>query len=347
MGYLTRLAGLQRAAQPLEVEQLQGGHRGGVASPMGPFMPTQSLAVSALFDVPLGYVGRDAALQLPPVSKGRFEVQKLATIPLITLRGDERLVPPTRWLVSSRYGSPWLRMQATLDDLIFEGASMWQLDRGSRNTILDAAHVSLDEWSINPDGVVELRGQPVTDPLSVLVFVGPLPGGLLTTARHTLQAGIDLEAVWANRVANPAPLVELHQTTEDTLEPAEKTEILSTWNTARRSKTGATAFSPHWLEVKVHGTAQVDLMVAARNQLAVDIGSHLGLPTPATNSSLATASLTYTTQQGTTSQLREALIPWGVAVTSRLSEDDVCPAGQRIGFDIARFDAARGAEEES
>lgn len=343
MGVLDRLQSLQKAAASAPLE---GSYTTGYASPYGPFMSTQVLTAAALFEGATGLVGRQAAIQLPPVAKGRNEITKIATLPLKMFRKDEPVVPPSRWLQASSFGSPWLRMLATLDDLIFEGMSLWSVVRGARDVILDAMHVAQDEWTLTPDSVIEVQGEPAEQG-SVILFVGPLPGGLLTTARNSIQAGLDLEAVWSSRVATPVPLMELHQTTDDEIEPAEKDAILAAWNTARRSRTGATAWTPSWLETKDHGGGQTDLLVAGRNQIAVDIASHLGLPTAATNSSLATASLTYVTQESQGSALKEALVPWMTAVTARLSEDDVTAQGTRIAFDTSRFDLPTGSEEES
>ena len=316
-----------------------------VASPIGPFMPTQYLSVAALFPEGIAIGGRDAALSLPPVAKGRDAIQAIATLPLNAYRGDALLAPQPAWLHRSAYGSPWLRMQATLDDLIFDGAALWWIDRGTRTTILDARYVERDEWEIDPDGLILVNADTVA-PEQVCLFTGPIPGGLLTRGRTTIRAGLDLEATWAGRVASPAPLVELHQTTDDTLEPEEIEAMLSSWSTARRSQTGAVAFTPSNIEARIHGQSMADLLIAARNQLAVDVASHMGLPVATTNASLATSTLTYKTQATETTALTEALIPWHTAVTARLSEDDITPTTTRIGVDTSRFAAPTGAQTE-
>lgn len=349
MGFLERLSSLQRTATAAPPQDtLEGAYSTGVipyASPYPPHMPTIQLAAT-LFEGFPGFIGRDAARQLPPLSKGRNALQLIATLPLKALRKDELIDPQPRWLVASGYGSPWLRMTATIDDLLYDGAALWHVDRGARDAILDAAHVDRDEWTITPDNVIQVQGEDAKAG-EVILFSGPIPGGVLSSARNTIQAGLDLENVWAGRVASPAPLIELHMTTDDEVTPEEKDSILAAWNTARRSRTGATAWTPSWLQVIEHGQAMTDLLVAGRNQVAVDLASHLGLPTAATNSSLATASLTYVTQESMGSQLREALVPWRTAIEARLSEDDVTPMGQRIAFDVSRFDLPQGSEEES
>lgn len=316
-----------------------------VASPVGPFMPTQTLSLAALFPDGIWLGGRDEALSLPPVAKGRDAIQAIATLPLDAYRSDALLEAQPAWLHRSSYGSPWLRMQATLDDLIFDGAALWWIYRGTRTTILDARYVERDEWEIDPDGVLLVNAEPAKEG-EVCLFTGPIPGGLLERARRTIRAGLDLEDAWAGRVASPAPLVELHQTTDDTLEPEEITGLLSAWSKARRSVTGAVAFTPSNITAIVHGQSMSDLMIAARNQLAVDIASHMGLPVATTNASLATSTLTYKTQATESSALAEALVPWQTAVSARLSEDDITPAGTRIAFDTSRFAAPTGAQTE-
>lgn len=314
-----------------------------VASPVGPYMPTQRLSVADLFPNGIPLCGRDQALSLPPVAKGRDAIQAIATLPLNAYRVDE--VIPAPWLHRSAYGSPWLRMQATLDDLIFDGAALWWIYRGARSTILDARYVEREEWEIDPDGKILVNADTV-QPDEVCLFTGPIPGGVLTRGHNTILAGIDLESTWAGRVASPAPLVELHQTTDDTLDQPEIDELLDNWSIARRAKRGAVAFTPSNVTAIIHGQSMADLMIAARNQLAVDIASHMGLPVSTTNASLATSTLTYKTQATETTALSEALIPWHTAVTARLSEDDITPATTRIAFDTSRFAAPTGSQTE-
>jgi hypothetical protein len=279
------------------------------------------------------------------VAKGRDAIQQIATLPLEAFRGEDRIEPQPSWLHRSAYGSPWLRMQATLDDLIFDGSALWWLDRGTRTTIIDAHYVERDEWQIDPDGRILVQGDTV-DVGQVCLFTGPVPGGVLTRARVSILAGLDLESTWAGRVASPAPLVELHQTTDDTLEPEEIDSLLTNWSIARRSKNGAVAFTPSNIQAIIHGQSMSDLLIAARNQLAVDIASHMGLPVSTTNASLATSTLTYKTQATETTALSEALLPWQSAVTARLSEDDITPAGTRTAFDNSRYAAPTGAQTE-
>lgn len=348
MGIFTRARDAVAAAVALEASNVTPHDPGAyprIASPIGPHMPVQTLSVAALFPGGLGFIDRDAALSLPPVAKGRDAIQAIATLPLEAFKGEERTVSQPAWLNRSAYGSPWLRLQATVDDLIFDGDALWWLDRGARTTILDAHYVERDEWSIDPDGRILVQGDTVAVD-QVCLFSGPIPGGLLTRGRVTIRAGLDLESTWAGRVASPAPLVELHQTTDDVLEPEEIDELLTNWSTARRSVTGAVAFTPANIQAIVHGQAMSDLLIAARNQLAVDIASHMGLPVATTNASLATSTLTYKTQATESSALAEALIPWQTAITARLSEDDITPAGTRTAFDNSRYAAPTGAQTE-
>jgi hypothetical protein len=348
VGIFTRARDALAAAGALEASNVTPHYPGAypsVASPIGPHMPVQTLSIAALFPGGIGIVTRDQALSLPPVAKGRDAIQAIATLPLEAFRGEGRIEPQPAWLNRSAYGSPWLRLQATVDDLIFDGTALWWLDRGARTTIIDAHYVERDEWSIDPDGRILVQGDTV-DVGQVCLFSGPIPGGLLTRGRVTITAGLDLESTWAGRVASPAPLVELHQTTDDVLEDDEIAEMLANWSAARRSLTGAVAYTPASITAIIHGQSMSDLLIAARNQLAVDIASHMGLPVSTTNASLATSTLTYKTQATESSALYEALIPWQTAITARLSEDDITPAGTRTAFDNSRYAAPTGAQTE-
>src|SRR5690606_20760281 len=91
---------------------------------------------------PEGVATRLDAMRVPAIVKGRaLIVGTLARQPLAKFRGSE-LVDPEPWMYRTNTAqAPRTRMLWTLDDLIFYGASLWAVERGARDQILDAIRV--------------------------------------------------------------------------------------------------------------------------------------------------------------------------------------------------------------
>lgn len=296
----------------------------------------ESLVFADLLDTELLPVSRAEAMKVPSVVKARhLLVSYLAGVPLVALRGAARLPEadqPSFLYRTNGASTPWHRMAWTIDDLLFTGWSLWAVDRGADRTILDAVRVPPEWWSITPDNEIEINGAPVEDPSSVILFPGPAEG-LLEYAASTIRAARNIEQAWAGRVRNPVPLVELHQVTDDALTEPEITDLLTTYTTARNDPDGAVVYTPNDIELKVHGEQASSYLVEARNAVRLDVANMTGLPANALDGSLSTASLTYTTQEGTRTEVADALRMWFEPIEARLSQDDVVPRGQRVRFD--------------
>lgn len=309
-----------------------------------PWTTTQltKIALAELAGVQVTTIGRAECMHVPAVAKARGLIVGLSKQPLTLWRpnpddptGDSDFQLPTpRWLTSTKTGmSPRLRMAWTLDDLIFSGLSLWAVERDG-DTITDALRVDPSEWSVNPDGGVLVRGTPVTDPKSVILFEG-IQEGLITLAEDEIRGMLDMSRAWRQRVEAPVPLVELHITDPNvTLTDEEQDDAIDDWEAARRG--GGTAITPPYLETKIHGDVKSDLYTEGRNASRLDIANYLQVPASLLEGSQATASLTYHTKDGDRSDFIDMCLSyWAQPIEARLSQDDVTPDGTAVRFDYS------------
>lgn len=283
--------------------------------------------------------GRAEAMRVPAIVRGRALIAGLlARHPLIAqdAAGVELAQQPAWLTTTATAQSPRLRALWTFDDLIFGGLSLWAVDRDDTGSILDAVRVPAGLWTIDPAAAVQVDGKHVSAE-QVILFEGPQEG-LVTIGAGTIQAALDMEAAWAKRVRQPVPMLELHSTdsTED-LDDDEADELVDTWEKARRDG-GGTAYTPSSIETKVHGVTAADLFVSGRNALRLDLANLMALPAALLEGSMSTASLTYSTTEGSRSDLVDlSLGYWAMPYEARLSQDDVTPAGTNIAINLAHL----------
>lgn len=298
------------------------------------------VAVSELLGINTTSITRTDAMKVPAITRGRgLIVGTLSRYPLALFQyngatEDGTRLEPAQWMVSTKTNqSPIARMLWTLDDLIFEGMSVWAVERDGDDQITDAIRVLPEFWEIDPDTLgVKINGNPV-DADKVVIFEGPQEG-LLYIGDDLVKGSRNLSNAWQQRVKSPIPLVELHNTdTNAELEDNEIAELLSTYNTAREN--GGTAYTPSFIDLKVHGEVKADLFVEGRNAERLDWANMLGLPAAMLDGSMSTATLTYSTTEGKRSEFVDySLNYWASAIESRLSLDDITPEGTYCRFDL-------------
>ena len=300
----------------------------------------QTIVWSDIYDAPiLGPLTRTEAMTVPAMNKARNLIcPAIARLSLWQYNADGRLPveqQPT-WLYRTDAGvSPFTRMCWTLDDLLFFGASLWSVDRGSERQITFAERVPIEWWHVDNDGAILIHDEVVEDASSVLYFPSHTEG-LLDVAGATLRAARDVDKSVARRASSPVPVMEIHHTDPDT--PINETEAkayVTGYNQARRDPEGATVFTPPHVELKPHGAnADSGAMVEARNAIRLDVANLTNLPAALLDGSVAAASLTYVTTEGKKSELVElTYAPWIADIQGRLSLDDVVPRGSRVLFD--------------
>lgn len=284
-------------------------------------------------------LSRAVAVGIPAVARARhILVGAIAGLPLRVLdAANEPVDPAPTWPTRTSDGvSPWHRMAWTVDDCFFSGWSLWVGDYGARDALLSAYRVPPDLWAFDPDGQVLIGNEPPSDPESLILIPGPSEG-LLNQARSTLRAAIEQELYWQHRVRVPNPTVEIHQTTDDPMSEAEIDALLDRWVVARTDPDGTVTYTPHNIELRMHGDDPGKLLVEARNAVAVDIASHTGLPAALLNASLSTATLTYSTAETALGEIAAAARLYADPIEGRLSLDDVVPRGQRVAFDHSQL----------
>lgn len=336
---------LERMTRSLRVTERAMSHPFAGAPLVSPLAGSSSnisrVVWSEFFAGEVAEVTREGALMIPPLKRGRdILVGVLAAMRLQQWKGDVETTP--RWLANSSSGiSPWHRMAGTVDDLIFYDWSAWAVQRGADGAILDALRIPYERWAIDDyTGVITVDGETVSAE-EVVVFPGSGSGGVLMAGAQSIKGYKALERSWIGRAQNPIPLTELHQTSDDPLtdgtdedEEDEIGRLVDEWSAARLSPNGAVGYTPHNIEVRVHGQASTDLFVEGRNAAVLDIARLLNLPASLLDGAQAAASLTYVTTEGKRSEFQALSIPaWVNPIEARLSLDDVAPAGHVIRFD--------------
>lgn len=277
---------------------------------------------------------RATAMQVPAVAKARNLIcSMVAGLDLIELDEHDKVNQP--WLYrSSNLISPYHRMVWVLDDLFFYGWSLLAVQRDAAGQITDAVRVPMERWQIDADtSEVRVDGKPVK-PQDVILIPGIFEG-ILTAGAPTVRGARALSKAWIDRAQSPIPMVELHQISDDIIEPDEAQEMVAAWNSARASG-GATGFTDNRVELRVHGTSDASLFEDGRNAVVLDIARLTGIPAALLEGSQSEASLTYSTQEGRRNEFLDYALPmWIKPIEARLSLDDVCAPGRRIRFDLS------------
>jgi len=292
---------------------------------------------SDVFGTEANIVSRLDAMTIPAVAKARqILVSTIARFPLIALDASDTNVN-LAWLQATDGDvSPWHRMAWTIDDLIFNGWSLWGVERDASGTITRADRCPIERWHIDVEGRIVIDDQ-IAEADSVILIPGPFEG-LLKVASRTIKGGAKLENSWVGKATNPIPAIELHATTDDPLELDEVQALVQAWADARSDVNGAIAFTPHNIEARAHGNAEPSLLIEGRNFLRIDIGAFLGIPAALMDASLSTASLTYSTQEGQRNEFADFTLPyWMEPIQQRLSMDDVVLPGERVRFDLTEL----------
>jgi hypothetical protein len=297
-------------------------------------------------------VTRAEAMAVPAVARARhLTAGAVARCPLQALRYDVPvpeqpgwmhatdgqlgdLAPDRRRTLAVTTGqSPWWRMLWTIDDQLFYGYSVWLVTRPDPEDGRPQRMVRLPwaTWSTNEAGeIVDMDGHPF--PASaVRVLPGPHEG-ILTFGAGTIRSATRLERTAADIAARPFRL-ELHQTTDIELTPAERSAMVAQTREALANHNGI-LFTNAAIETKDHKLDSADLLIAGRNAAALDIARDVSMPGAMIDATTEGASLEYQTTQTRNQQwLDYGLSLYLDAVASRLSMDDCVPSGQRVAFD--------------
>lgn len=345
MGIFSALT-LARAAERAQTQRLKEPP---IATPFGArTLERIVLADMAGIDPPRS-ITREEAMTIPAVVKARALITgTLARQPLAQWADKEKIDAPAWLYRSDTQQSPITRLTWTLDDLLFFGRSLWAVARDDAGSITDAVRVPIGWWELSEMGDVlvtfDATEKTEVPEKSVILFEG-MQEGLLDIASRSLHGAIDIERAWADRVNSPIPMVELHEAERDTeIDDDEAAELVAKWEAARRRS--GTAFTPYGIEARMHGDRATDLFIEGRNATRLDVALFTNLPGALLEGSQATATLTYSTQEGQRNELVDySLSYWALPIEARLSLDDVTPPGTRIAFDIEYFTSSRQPDQ--
>jgi hypothetical protein len=328
---------------------------------------------------------RGEAMQVPAVSRSRHLIcATIASLPLVALSGADPAGYQPQWCFVTdgqlgdltpdqceRYGlaggqSPFHRMLATADDLLFCGQSLWlvtrPIDRSGRLLPNRMVHIPYGSWQTDPQtgALVDQNGHPFcsgehdqradaeTDcrvcgdlhpgetaetPADVVYIEGPHPG-VLTFGAATIRAASTLELTAAEVARTPFRL-GVHQTSEITLTPAERREIVAEVRQALADN-GGILYTNSALELTEYRLDSSELLVGGRQAAALDVARHCNLPGAMIDAEPTGSSLTYSNPESRNQQwLDYGLASYLDAIGAALSMDNVVPTGQRVAFDTS------------
>lgn len=309
-------------------------------------------------------MSRPSAMRVPAVARARhLTAGAIAKAPLEAFRGADRVDPQPYWMFGSdgqlgdltaddckRLGltaqSPWFRMMWTVDDHLFYGMSLWYAtsatppDDQGRTRPARMVRVPFDYWDFVDGLFVDQDGKPLDQSRCVLI-PGPHEGILRFGARTITIAG-DLETNAADVARRPFRL-ELHQVSGAELDDAERTRVIVAARAALAANDGV-LFTNAAVETKDHPLTSETFLIDARNASAVDVARLVSTPATLIDAGTAGTSMDYANLD----HRNQLWLDFGLslymdATTSRLSMDDVMPAGQRAAFDTSDFTAVSQA----
>lgn len=299
----------------------------------------EGLVWSDIFDHDHRPVTRADAMRVPAIAAARNRViEKLAGRPLVDYIATGRSESQPTWMArtdNANAATPWHRMAATLDDLIFYGWSLWAVRRGS-DGVTEALHIPYERWSTDAEGTILFDDQPA--PLDQVVLIPGPHEGLLNIAAETIRAGLDLERAWRSRARNPAPNVILEEREDGDMTLDEAAPYVKAVAAARRNPDGAVMFAPYKINVRVEQNSGESFLEDARNAIRIDVAGYFNATAQGVEASKNQSTLTYETTKDAEAQTTDRMTFWSEPIEHRLSLDDVVPRGHRVRFNFDHAD---------
>lgn len=363
------LAALRPGVRPAELTAAAALFADPIAGPMAiasPWSTSGNLEQIVLGDV-FGtevrqrVITRAQAMRVPAVARARHIIAgTIARIELGAYRGDTRLDTATEpsWINATDGPlSPMHRMLWTVDDLLFYGWSLWQVTARAADSSggfpLRMQRVPMGQWQLEPDTGRVLTYQPdgrggwslqPAPARSVVLIPGPHEG-LLADGADTLRHAVDLQRSAHNAARFPSAYLGLKQTSGTALkrhsdDPTEVTveTVLADWKQARLNPEGGGVAWLGGVDPVEVGSFDGHMLETGRNLAAVDVARHASIPADLLDATVAESSLTYSTSRDNDRRTIDyGLGAYMGATSSRLTQDDVTPHGQRIAFDLERW----------
>ena len=284
---------------------------------------------------------RAEAMRIPAVARARnLVVSTICRQPLEVYRGATRLddLDQPTWIYSTAGPThPFIRLAWTIDDLIFYGLSCWSRVNNADGSLQAASRINRDRWALDSAGRVTVDGRPVKAN-EVILFAG-LHEGILDYGRDAISDTRQLYRNVRQRLDNPIPGLELHQTEGADLDDDAIDKLIDRWAAARRGENGGVAYTNRVIELRERGAGQdAALMIEARNAASLDLARVVGVHASTIDATAPKASLNYETTNGRNQELVDIDLPlYMTPITARLSMDDVVPRGSRTAFNVDDF----------
>lgn len=287
-------------------------------------------------------VNRADAMTIPAVVRSVGQVTAaLASCPWVKYLGADPAPNQPRWLWATDHPpmSPYYRTAMIVEDLILGGWCVLDIERDGRNAVTSVERRDPDTWTFGEGGTVDDEDGH-TIPWSDIVLVKGPTDGLLNTGKVTLRGALSLEQAWTKAVRNPTPTQVLHGVDDIEPEDEEIDVLLTDWRTARQDPDGMVAYLPQRVNLETPDTRyDANLLIAARNAVAVDVARLIGLPSASLDAGAVQTSLTYTnTSVGVGFQLvSQGFKPYADCLGAALSLDNVTDQGTRVALDMAQL----------
>lgn len=309
-------------------------------SPWADTSVLQSADLAALFGVLDSLpVTRSQAVAIPAVARARDLIcVTTARLPLYALNRTGRLTPQPRSVSQPEAGrSRFLTMLWTVDDLFFNGWSVWEIvstyaEDGRPQTFrrVIPGQVQFD----TAGNVISVNGRQVgpDGPARVIRFDGPHEG-FLSRGAQVVRDARALAAAYAKNAKTPIPAIELHQEDGDPLTEPQIQDLIRSWAAARQGENGGVAYTNKSVRAIPHGQPADNLLVSGRSVSRLDIAHAAGLPAWAVDAEVKGSSLTYSNVPSRWRELIDGtLAGYMEAIATRLSLDDVLAAGTWADF---------------
>lgn len=308
-----------------------------IASPWSSSTNLQRIVFEDIFGSDLPVNTRAAAMRLSAVARARnLLVSTIAGFPLVAMRRAEQVDPTPTWLTTAGGSTPQHRIAWTVDDLIFYGWSCWWRRNGADGFPIAAGRINQGDWTINADNRVEVHGQAVDD--DQVILISGFHEGILSYGVDVLDDARTLHRNVRQRIANPIPQLELHQTGGEQLTDEEIDKLIERWSIARSGKNGGVGYTNEVIELKEHGGGDAQLMIEARNAAGLELARIVGVHAGLIDATAPKASLNYETASGRNQEFVDFDLPLYMSpIVARLSLDDCTPQGTRVTFDVGEF----------
>lgn len=287
---------------------------------------------------------RDVALSIPAMNRAHgVHVTQFAESSWYVMDGDTRAAQQPRWTHTTDSGvTPWVRWSGLGEDFFFNGFGCL----GFTEDMQDCMHVPWGDWGVNPDDrTIWINPQTIPEAYRARPIVIPVGGGwrgILTTGSRAIDQARKIEDAYQKRLENPIPLTILNIPLEhyQRMTPIERKAIRNEWTEGRRN--GEIGMKPSEYGVEMPGQISTDLYETGRNGSRLDIANATHTPADMLEGAKQGGSGGTTMRYqgvGEGGATRSDLWDFGLAkrftlaVESRLSLDDVVPAGLSVRAD--------------